>query len=244
MENLSDYLIKNPKQVLLHLRTLTTEKCLISANFGENHSFLTAILKIDDKKQTITIDCGPKEYLNNELLSLGIVNCKADHNGIKVLFEGRGIKRAGKLGQPALSMKIPEHIYWVQRRIFYRVRSPLSKKSYCSITIAETAKENKEILPYKLFDLSATGFSILSETKELASRLIPSTEFKNCELTLDNAETHIITIIVRSNYPLNPNKPNKTYRIGCEILNISPRTESAILRYMQAIEIEMRKIFD
>lgn len=244
MQNLSEYLVKNPKQTLLHLKTLAAEKCLIAANFGENQSFLTAIIDIDEKKQRLTIDCGPKEYLNNELLSLGIVNCKADHHGIKVFFEGRGIKRAGKLGQPSLSMKIPEQIYWVQRRNFYRVRSPLSKNSYCSITITETAEDTEEILPLKLFDLSATGVSILSETKEMAKPLMPSTIFKDCQLFLNHTDTHNISIIIRSNYPLNPNKPNKTHRIGCEFLNISAKTESAILRYMQAIEVEIRKNFD
>lgn len=244
MDKLSEYLVKNPKQILLHLKTLANEKCLIAANFGENHSFLTVIMDINEKKQIIIIDCGPKEYLNKELLSLGIVNCKAEHNGIKVLFEGRSIKKAGKLGQTALSINIPESIYWIQRRQFYRVRSPLSKNSYCTIpfpqTKADTTVENKT-LNFQLFDLSASGFSILSDSDELAQRLLPSAEFNNCQLVLDNADKHSISFIVRSKFAINPNKPNKNQRIGCEFVSTPPNAEAAFLRYMQEIEREIKR---
>lgn len=244
MNNLSEYLVKNPKQILIHLKALANEKCLISANFGENHTFLTVILGIDEKKQIITIDCGPKEYLNKELLSLGIVDCKAEHTGIKVLFEGRGIKKAGKLGQPALSVQIPESIYWIQRRQFYRVRSPLSKNSYCTITFPQTVvdKDENRTLNFQLFDLSATGFSILSESDELAEQLTPSTEFNNCQLVLDNADRHNISFVVRSKFAFNANKPNKNQRIGCEFVRTPPKAESAFLRYMQEIEREIKRI--
>jgi c-di-GMP-binding flagellar brake protein YcgR len=243
MENLSDFLIKAPKQVLTHLKTLAAEKCLIAVNFGENFSFLTAILDIDEKKQLITIDCGPKEYLNKKLLNSGIVNFKTELGGIKVLFEGRDIKKAGKPGQTALSIKLPEHIYWIQRRKYYRVRSPLSKNSYCSITFPETEEnqENEETLHYKLYNLSATGFAILSETEELAERLTLETEFNDCQLVLDTTETHTISFIVRSKFAINPNKPQKIQRIGCELLSNSPKVESAFLRYMQEIEREIRR---
>lgn len=242
MDNLSDFLVKAPKQVLTHLKTLSAEKCLIAVNFGEKSSFLTAILDIDEKKQIITIDCGPKEYLNKELLNTAVINFKTDLKGIKVLFEGRGIKKVGKSGKPALSIKIPAHIYWIQRRQFYRVRSPLSKDSYCSISFPETGEnqENEETLDYKLYDLSATGFSMLSESEELAEQLTVDTKYDDCKLVLDSAESHTISFIVRSKLALNPNRPHKGQRIGCEVLNIAPKIESAFLRYMHDIEREIK----
>lgn len=238
MEDLSQYLIKSPKQILAHLNTLISKKCLISAAFGNNQSFLTAILDIDTKKKLLTIDCGPKEYLNKELLSSGFVNFKSDVEGITVLFTGHKIQKAGKMSEPALSMKIPETIYWVQRRRTYRVRSPLSKQSYCSITFQNDDEE--ETLNFQLFDLSANGFSILSETVELAKHLTPSSVFNDCKLILNDTETHIISFRVQSKIPYNANNPLKSQRIGCQFLNISPATETAFIRYMQMIEREIK----
>ena len=244
MEKLSNFLVKNPKQILIHLKTLLTEKCLIAVGFGENHSFLTAILEIDEKNRIITVDCGPKEYLNKELLSAGIVECKADFKGIKVLFEGRDVKRAGKPDQPALSIKIPDQIYWVQRRMFYRVRSPLSKNSYCTITFQSSDLEDAKTLSFKLFDLSISGFSIISDSLEQAKEIRLDTEFKDCKLVLNDTETHTISFVPHNRLAANPNSPEKSQRIGCEFVSLSPRTENAFLRYMQGIEREIKKKFD
>lgn len=244
MEKISKFLVNNPKQILTHLKTLLTEKCLIAAGFGENHSFLTAILEIDEKKRIITIDCGPKEYLNKELLSTGIVECKTDFKGIKVLFEGRDVKRSGKPDQPALSIKIPNQIYWVQRRIFYRVRSPLSKNSYCTITFQSSESDDANTLSFKLFDLSISGFSIIFDSLEQAKEIKLDTELNNCKLVLNGAETHIISFVPRNRLAVNPNSPAKSQRIGCEFIGITPRTENAFLRYMQGIEREIKKKFD
>ena len=191
MENLSDFLVNTPKQVLIHLKTLAAKKCLLTLTFEETFSFLTAILDIDEKKQLITIDCGPKEYLNKKLLSANIVHFKTELGGIKVSFEGRDIKKAGETGQTALSIKIPEHLYWMQRRKFYRVRSPLSKNSYCSISFPGT-DEKTEPLHYTLYDLSATGFSMLSESKEQATPLTLDTEFKKWKGSFDQVDDVLI----------------------------------------------------
>lgn len=240
MEDLTQYLIKSPKQILAHLNTLISKKCLISATFGNNQSFLTAILDIDTKKNLLTIDCGPKEYLNKVLLSSGFVNFKSDVEGISVLFTGHKIQKSGNMSEPALSMKIPETIYWVQRRRTYRVRSPLSKQSYCSITFQNDDNDEEEILDFQLFDLSATGFSILSETKDLAKHLSPTSIFNDCQLVLNNTETHIISFSVQSVIPFNATNPLKRQRIGCQFLNINPATETAFIRYMQMIEREIK----
>lgn len=243
MENLSDYLITNPKQIEIYLKRLAAEKCLIAAGFGENNSFLTAIIEVDEKKQILTIDCGPKEYLNKELLNVGIVNLKADLGGIKVLFEGLNIKKSGKSDQTALSIKIPDQLYWVQRRNVYRMRSPLFKNSYCSIVLMND-EQQEETVNFKLYDLSVKGFSILSDTDEMAAQLTPSTEFNNCKLILDHEENdkpHIISFIVKSKNHLNPNKPKKNQRIGCEFANISIQSESSFLRYIQKIERDIKR---
>lgn len=241
MDNLSDYLVKQPKQVLNHLKTLKSEKCLIAATFGEDFSFLTAILDINEKKKIITIDCGPKEYLNRELLSQGTVHCKANFSGIKVLFEGREVKKAGKLGETALSIKIPETLYWIQRRKFYRVRSPLSKNSFCSITFPNDENKESEVIDFKLFDLSATGFAILCDTAEQADRLTVSSEYSNCKLVLEDSTTEYITFTVRSRHALNQSRPDKNQRIGCEFLNLPAKSEATFLRYMQDIQREIKR---
>jgi len=237
------YLVKNPKKILTYLKVLSAERCLISAGFGEENkdTFLTAIMDINEKDQTITIDCGPREYLNKRLLNSAVIKCTAEYKGIKVLFEGRKIKKAGTVGTPAFSISIPSSIYWIQRRQFYRIKSPLSKKSYCAISFKNKETEEKSTIKFKLNDLSANGISFLNESSDISRQLIPSAEFINCNLVLDNEIPLTINIEVRQKAPQNPNKPEKTECIGCLITNITPRIESTLLRHIQAIEREIKQ---
>jgi len=243
MDNIAKYLVRNPKQVVNHLKMLSAERCLISAGFGEGDkdTFLTAIIDIDQKNETITIDCGPKEYLNKKLLDSAIIKCATEYKGIKVIFEGRKVKKAGNTGQPAFIIPIPSSIFWIQRRQLYRVKSPLFKESYCTVTFKDNESEEKTTVNLKVHDISASGFSLVNDLPEFSSQLIASAEFESCSLVLENEEPQTVSFEVRYNIPLNPNKPEKKERIGCLIKNVSPRIESTIIRYMQGIEREIKQ---
>jgi len=243
MTDIAKYLVRNPKQVLTYLKMLSAERCLISANFGTDNkdTFLTAIIDIDEKKQTITIDCGPKEYLNKKLLDSAIIKCSTKYKGIKVLFEGRKVKKSGKTGQPAFSLPIPGSIYWMQKRQFYRIKSPLSKNSYCTISFKDPETEEVTTVDLKLHDLSACGISILNDSADLSAQFSASARLDNCTLVLENEDKLTLDLEVRNKHPLNPNNPGKTERVGCKIVNPTPRVESTILRYMQKIEREIKQ---
>lgn len=243
MSDISKYLVRNPKQVLSYLKMLSTKRCLISAAFGEGDkdTFLTAIIDIDEKNLTITIDCGPKEYLNKRLIDSAIIKCATEYEGIKVLFEGRKVKKAGKPGQPAFTVPIPNSIYWIQRRQFYRIKSPLSKDSYCNVSFTDPETEETSTFDFKINDLSASGFSILNDSADISTALVPSAEFENCTLVLDGQDDHQVDFEIRYKAANNPNQPGKTQRIGCKMNNVTPNLESTILRYMQNIERELKQ---
>lgn len=247
MANLAQYLITQPKQVLSHLKLLSKNRCLVSAAFGsgEKDTFITAILDIDEKKQTITIDCSPKEYLNKKLLDSLIIKFSTSYQGITVSFEGRRVKKARTPEQPAFIIPIPGSILWLQRRQFYRTRSPLSKNSYCTICFVDPETEEQTNVDFKLYDLSASGFSFLFDTEDsskFSSLLSTATHFENCKLVLEGEKGQPLSFEVRHRLTtINPNNQQKIERIGCRITNATPRTESTILRYMQIIDRELKQ---
>ena len=243
MDDIAKYLVRSPKQVLTYLKLLSAERCLISAAFGENEkdTFLTAIMDINGKNKTVIIDCGPKEYLNKKLLGSTIIKCATEYKGIKVQFEGRKVKKSGNPDRPSFTIAIPDSIFWIERRQFYRIKLPLSKNSYCAVTFIDQETEQTTTLNLKLHDLSATGFAFLNDVTELSNQLVPSAAFENCNLVLDEEEIHDISFEVRHKTALNPSRPDKTESVGCQIINCSPRVESTILRYMQNIERELKQ---
>lgn len=243
MHDISKFLDRNPKRVLLYLKNLLEEKCLISATFGvgEKDTFLTAILDIDEQKQTVTIDCGPKEYLNKRLQASALIKFSTKYQGIKVLFEGRKVKKAGSSKQPCFIFSIPSSIYWFQRRQFYRVKSPLSKKSFCVISFYNPEIEKETTVELQIYDISATGFSFVNELEEISELLSPSSEFENCKLILEDEEDQIISFEVRHNTALNPNNISAGLRVGCCMIDITPKIESTIIRYTQKIDREIKQ---
>jgi len=242
MPDIEKHLVRNPKQVLTYLTMLLKERCLISASFGEENkeAFLTTLIDIDEKNKTLTVDCGPKEYLNKKLLNSSTIKYRSKYKGIEVIFEGQKVKKSATLGQPAFLFSIPASIFWIQRRLFYRVKSPLAKKSYCILSYKPEGSEEKKVAHLTLHDLSASGISILNESSELSKLLTPDTIFSKCQLILDNENDLNFDLKIRHKRMQNPSQLGKTEIIGCYIMNSSPKIESSILRYMHHIESEIK----
>jgi c-di-GMP-binding flagellar brake protein YcgR len=234
MEGESSFLIRNQAQIISHLSLLFTNKCLLSANFGDNNnSFITTILEIDKKNNSLILDYAPKEYLSRQALDSPNTFFKTEYLGIKVTFQVTRLAKTQHEGHPAFIMPIPESILWLQRREFYRVKSPISKSSYCRLIL-----EDREPIDLKLYDISLSGFSMLNEYSEIFHLLVLNAHFDQCKLILSETGEDTVSFEVRSLYIINPEKLNKIEKIGCKFTRITSAFESTIQRYMQKIERE------
>lgn len=242
----SDYIVKAPKAVLGHFNDLINKKCLISAHFGErNDSFLTTIVEIDPKKKTLHLDCGPSEAVDAQLLASNKVLFRTEYNGIKVSFSAKGIKKTKADGEAVFSMPIPDSIFWMQRRQYYRIKIPFSHTScYCSLTFKSDTDENAEpeTVRFLVSDLSITGFSFLNPDPRWAERLQPDTEFDSCTLHLNNGNHAAVAFVIKNNVKVRNNALTLQDRIGCLFLSIPTNFETSIQRYMQEIELQLKNL--
>ncbi len=234
MSDISSFSIQNPKQIVNHLSLLLKNKCLLSARFGTNNeSYITTLLGIDEASNSIILDYGPKEDLNQRVLNAGKVTFDTEYNGIKVSFTGAALKKIAHKKEPAFGMAIPKSLYWMQRREYYRVKSPLSKPSYCQLRI-----EGKKPVNLKLYDISLTGFAMLNVSKEVSDLLIPGTTVEQCKLILSDAGEGVISFEICAKYIINPDKLQKIQKIGCKFVKITRSVEEIIQRYMHQIQRE------
>ena len=240
MKTESDYLVKNAKMVFNHFNELITKKCLISAHFGDrNTSFLTTITGLDSKNKVINLDCGPSEKLDEQLLSSSKVLFRTEVDGIKVSFSGKNIKKINTDGDWVLSMPIPDTIFWLQRRQFYRVKIPLSHNhSYCRLTLK--IDDETETETFQLYDLSITGFSFLNSNPRWSDQLQPDSEFINCVLHLNNGNQASVGFVIKNNVEIRANSLDARDKIGCLLHPLTPSFETSIQRYMQEIELQQK----
>ncbi|MGR8931492.1 MAG: flagellar brake protein [Gammaproteobacteria bacterium] len=236
-----DYIVKNAKMVFKHFNELVTNKCLISAHFGDrNASFLTTIIDLDEKQKTINLDCAPSDNLDQQLLSSDKVLFRTELEGIKVSFSGKGIKKINTDGEWVLSMPIPDSIFWMQRRQFYRVKIPLShNNSYCKLTFRIDDEEITE--SFRLYDLSIAGFSLLNPNPKWAEQLQPGAEFADCTLRLHNGNQGYVSFVVKNNVQIRSSPLAVQDKIGCLFHPLTPSFESNVQRYMQDIELQQKK---
>ncbi|MGZ4954236.1 MAG: flagellar brake protein [Methylobacter sp.] len=234
MSDISSFSIQNPKQIINHLSLLVKNKCLLSARFGTNNeSYITTLLEINEGNNSVILDYGPKEDLNQRILNAGKVTFDTDYNGIKVSFTGTGLKKITHKRDAAFSMSIPKSLYWMQRREYYRVKSPLSKPSYCQLIV-----EGREPVNLKLYDISLTGFAMLNVSKEVSDILIPGTSFSQSKLILSDAGEGMVSFEICAKYIINPDKPQKIQKIGCKFIKLARPVEEIIQRYMHQIQRE------
>ncbi|CCE22096.1 flagellar brake protein [Methylotuvimicrobium alcaliphilum] len=235
MNKQSDHIVRNQRQIINHLALLINEKALINLNIGNNESFITTLIAIDTDTHSLLFDLSPKEYQNRQLPNTLRTVFRTVLSGIKIKFEGKDIVKTRYQGDTVFAMPIPESMLWLQRRQFYRIKSPISKASHLKLSIAD------QVIPLRLYDISIPGFSLLNDSEPLNQILTPAQTFKNCRLTLADLGEDTVDFIVLYRIPLNPNKPDKTMKIGCRLTSISSAFESCIQRYMQQIERELKQ---
>ena len=229
---MSSFLIQNSKQINSHLLLLVKSKCLLSAHFGENNeSYITTFLGINEKSNTVVIDYGPKEDLNQHILRAAKISFDTEYNGIKVSFTGTGLKKINHKGEAAFSMSIPKSLYWMQRREYYRVKSPMSKPSYCQLIL-----DDKKPVNLKLYDVSLSGFAMLNISNEISDLLVPGKTFEQCKLILSGTGEGIISFEVCTKYVINPDKLQKIQKVGCRLIKVTHSVEDIIQRYMNQIQ--------
>jgi c-di-GMP-binding flagellar brake protein YcgR len=239
----SPFLIDSPEKVIHHLLILLKNKCLLTAYFGDNDdSFITTILDVHIKNNLLIFYHSPKKDSIEKLLNSPVITFKTRCFGVEVVFDTTGLEKIYHWGVSAFAVPIPASILWMERREFYRVKSPVSKSSYCQLTL-----KDQEPINLKLYDISVAGFSMLADSKEVLDLLktpdlMPLyTSFEQCKLVLANTGEDTISFEIRSKYIINPENFNRMEKIGCKFTQITPAFENTIQCYMQQIERENRQ---
>lgn len=238
----SEYIVKNAKMVFNHFNELVTKKCLISAHFGDrNTSFLTTIVELDPKKKLLHLDCGPSESVDSQLLASEKVLFRTEYNGIKVSFSAKNIQKIQSGGESVLSMPIPDSIFWMQRRQYYRVKIPYSHNgSYCQLTFKSEQDDTVETLKFPLYDLSMTGVAFLNPDPKWADQLQPDCQFIDCNLYLNNGNHAIVGFVIKNNVKVRSGTLTLQDKIGCLFQSMPTNFETSIQRYMQEIELQQK----
>lgn len=247
MEKESNYLVRSAKLVFGYLTELIKKRCILSAQFGEHkQSFLTTIIAIDQKTNLLTIDIGPTEELNQQLLNAAKVLFRTEYDGIKVSFSGKNIKKTKIKGLWVFAMPIPDAIFWMQRRQHYRAKVPLShKSSFCEIEFAsdnEDDNHDRRAVVFNLVDISISGFAFFNPEPQFAEYLQPNSQHTECTLYLHDGGQAKVGFVVKNVTTVRATAITDQQRIGCMFIDLPKAFESKIQHYIYGIELQQKNL--
>jgi len=237
VSNYSEQFLKqNPLAVLGVLRDLQKSQVPVCITWGSGQ-FISKILEVNPEE--LVMDFGSQEYENNAVQRAGKVTITAETQGAKVEFTLPGLAAGDFQALPAFITSLPDSLWFIQRREYFRISAPLHPAYFCKALMPD-----KSEIRFRLFDLSLGGMGALLDG-ELPAALQPGMRFSQVELDMASwgqfyFDAQLIAIGERKVVD-GKNSTIVTPRLSFRFLNVSPGVERELQRIIFALEREARE---
>lgn len=235
--DLAKYTLSSPVEIVHHLRTIAKNGYMVTVFANRGKTFiLTRLLDVDSKRQVLVFDWGSDAETNQQILSSerNVFVCSPD--GVKTQFITGQAREITLDGRPAFEVSLPEQVIKLQRREFFRIRTPVGNPLMCAINDYPGAP-----LELAVFDISLGGIALW--LPELATPGFDiGTRYQDCHLDLKPfGHLHLI-LEVRHRLPLQMRNGQDALRVGCTFVGLPTSMENLIQRYVGQLERDRRAL--
>lgn len=230
-DELEDFRITHPKVIGDVLRELMTRKDFLTVECSQgSHRIITRILEVNQATGHFVYDGSAEPIPNRVLLQAEENYFSAAQNGIRIQFVGSRPEPHEFEGAFAFRAAIPQSLYKVQRREFFRADAPLVE-SYCCMAVLPDGHE----MVWEIVDLSLDGLGLRSKDAGLDELQI-DTLLSKAVLNFGRRgrmETDLrVTNLRNIRGPENP-----VYRIGCRFERFPKSKEQNLQRLITFLEL-------
>jgi c-di-GMP-binding flagellar brake protein YcgR len=235
-EQISEYLLHDPREIRSVLQSIVKQNNLVSIYFDHGNGFLLTTL-IEVGENGIFLDRGSDVTMNREILKAAKVFCVTHQSHVKLQFILHGVESATYEGQPAFSAAVPKDLLRLQRREYYRLRTPLIHPPICRIPFKR--KDTPVAMhDYSVLDISIGGIQLQIVDVPLETEQV----FKDCVLEMPGNEPVKISLLVRSVNDVVLRSGKISQRAGCKFVDLEGAVERAIQRYITRTERDRNAI--
>lgn len=237
MSNYSEQFLKqNPLAVLGVLRDLQKGDVPVRVSWS-SHQFISKIL--DASPERLIIDFGSQDYENRAVLRGENISVLAETMGAKVEFVVPKVEQITYQNLPAFKMPLPDSLWFIQRREYFRISAPLHPAYFCKAKMPD-----KREFRFRLFDLSLGGMGALMDTAR-PEGLVEGMRFSQIELDMGGwgrfyFDAQLIAISERKVVD-SKNETISTPRLSFRFLNVGPGAERELQRIIFSLEREARE---
>ncbi len=234
-ENQSPDQVESKREILSILKGFRDKSQLISMMInGGSEAFITSVLDIDDKNNTLIVDSTPSSEANQRIIAASTVFFDGLLDRISIQFSSSNVKVISFEGKPALQMPLPSSVIRLQRRENYRINTPVSTPIKCVIPVEVDAGVQKH--KFSLVDISCGGIAILDDGRLIDIAI--GTSYPECQMDIPGIGVIEMELQIRNSQELTLLNGKTTRRIGCAFLNLSSKTLAAVQRYIMKLERE------
>lgn len=233
--DLSKYTLSSEVEIAHHLKAISTSGYMVTVFSNRGKTFiLTRLLDVDQKNRRMVFDWGSEDATNQQLLASerNVFVCSPD--GVKTQFITGQVHQIDYEGRPAFEVSLPEQVIKLQRREFFRIRTPIGNPLVCTINDFPGAP-----IELAVFDISLGGLALWLPDLAIAGFDI-GTRYADCHLDLKPLGHLQCALEVRHRLPLQMRNGTDAVRVGCSFVGLPTQMENMIQRYVGQLERERR----
>lgn len=228
------YLLRNRRQIRGLLRSLIEQRALVTAHVGgRDQSFPTAVLEVDEDDDWLLLDGSPIEASNRAAEAASHLLCFAQLEKVRVRFRVEQIERIDSDGHVAFRVPLPDTLYYLQRREYFRLETPITDSPTCIFRLRD-ADERPQELELRVIDISGGGLAV-----SLANGM-PLFEvnrtYWDCELRLPENPPITLPLTICSQFRQTLPNGGEAMRVGIQFADLPRGADEAIQRYIFRVD--------
>lgn len=225
------YCITSAKEIEFVLHCIAEKVSRVALYYGDANDFiLTTLLGADDTG--LWLEQSPNGLDNRRITESSKLVFVSSHLQIKVQFTAHHAGSVVYQGYPAFYLPLPDSIYRLQRREYYRLTTPLHEPLRCVIpTVKSRTKQSRELI---IMDISCGGVGLTCT--ETDTELVPGESYPGCRIDLPEVGTISGTTVVRNLVLLTSASGHAQKRAGCEFKDLDGHSIILLQRYVMNMQ--------
>lgn len=227
--------INSAKEIQFLLNHISNKGSRVALYFSQGSDFiLTTMLHVDE--EGLWLEQSPNPAENKQILASRHQVMVTSHTQVKVQFTANGLSSVDYDGYPAFYMPLPECIYRLQRREYFRLSTPVANPLHCIIHNGPNPNMQQDVV---VMDISGGGIGLTCA--ETDTELEPGHIYMDCQIELPGAGVIQCAIEVRNVFSTTTANGTVLKRAGCKFHNLAPQPMMLLQRYITNMQLEQRK---
>jgi c-di-GMP-binding flagellar brake protein YcgR len=232
---LEHYMLYSRAEIVALLNRIGQERILVTVYTGNDGSFaVSMVLQVDAEREIATFDMPVNPEAQQRVLGSRDLVFVVFFENVKIQFRAPSAQAVTFDQRAAFHVGLPDQMLRLQRREFFRVRTPVTGQAKCLVPLADGASKY-ESLP--LINISVGGLAVMSYPDSFD---LPMGQLvRNCILDLPGIGPVGVAFRVVNIYDEDADSAGRTF--GCQFVDLAPQARLMLQRYVNRVEAEQRK---